>query len=109
MLTIHDLFVTTAGSALCDPDKLHSIVQQISNLKPEIAGCAAEAVRFVSACSGGEGAPYIKEVMSFAQSLKVRREPADGQLDLLAEAKVRSAPLWPMACYKTLMQANCLF
>ena len=45
------------------------------------------------------------EAEAYAKSLKVRKGPEDGQLGILAKAQLRRAPMWPIACVKTLQQA----
>ena len=78
-------------------------------MKPHYREFAREAVDFVNAWGGGEGAPAIKEVHDYAQSLNMQREPADGQIGWLANAKMHEAPQWPTACVKTLVQAQGIF
>ena len=77
----------------------------MTQLKPHIAPCAQEAAEFAAAWSGGDGAPALVEAEAYAKSLKVRREPEDGQLATLAKAQLKRAPRWPIACLKTLLQA----
>ena len=69
-------------------------------MKPHSADCVKEAAMFTSMWPEG-----LKEAEIFAKSLKVRREPEDGQLALLAKAQLRRAPRWPIMCLKALMSA----
>ena len=64
---------------------------------------------FVYKWAGGDDAPCLQEAEAYAKTLNVRREPADGQLGLLATAVVRRAPQWPIACLKAILQAPELF
>ena len=77
-----------------------SVVQEMIAMKPHSADCVKEAAMFTSMWPEG-----LKEAEIFAKSLKVRREPEEGQLALLATAKMKRAPRWPMMCLKTLMAA----
>ena len=76
-----------------------SVAQEMEITKPHFSGCAKEAAAFASAWSGGD----------FAKSLKVRRELEDGQLGLLAGARLTRAPKWPIACLKAVLSAPELF
>ena len=67
--------------------------------------CVKEAAEFAAAWSGGDDSPGLNEAETYAKSLKVRKEPGDGQLGILAIAQLKRAPKWPIACLKTLLQA----
>ena len=69
----------------------------------------APAADFASAWSSGDDSRNLKEVEAFAKSLNVRREPAKGQLSLLAKARVLRAPKWPIACLRALVSAPDVF
>ena len=74
-------------------------------MKPHFAGCCREAADFAAAWSGGDHAPGLNEAEAYAKSLQVRKEPEAGQLGTLANAQLKNAPRWPIACLKTLLQA----
>ena len=87
------------------PASWEQAVKEISALKPRFARCAKEAADFAKAWSGGDTAPGLNEVEAYAKSLAVRKEPEHGQLGILANAQLKRAPRWPIACLKTLLQA----
>ena len=74
-------------------------------MKPHFAGCLKETSDFAASWSGGDESPGLNEAETYAKSLKVRKEPEDGQLAILAKANLKRAPKWPIACLKTLLQA----
>ena len=74
-------------------------------MRPHFAVCAREAAEFAAAWSGGDDPPGLIEVETYAKSLKVRKEPEDGQLSNLAKTQLKGAPKWPIACLNTLLQA----
>ena len=45
---------------------------------------------------GGDDASGVVEVETFANSLKARRVPGDGQLGILAKAQLKRVPRWPI-------------
>ena len=81
------------------------VVNEIEIVKPHFAGCAKESAEFAAAWSGGDDAPGLADAEAYAKSLKVRKEPEDGQLGILAKAQLKRAPMLPIACLKTLSQA----
>ena len=86
-----------------------SVVQEMQVMKPHFADTAKEGAAFASAWSGGDDSSGLVEVENFAKTLKVRREPEDGQLGILARATLARAPAWPLACLKAILQAPELF
>ena len=111
MLSLSQLYVAqkrAAASASLQAEAANpwdAIVAEIEVMKPHFAGQAAEAAAFVEKWSGGDDAPSLVEVETYAKSLKVRREPEFGQLGILAKATLARAPAWPIACLKALLQA----
>ena len=110
MLSLNQLFVSQkrlAGTAAAAsaPSWLQ-VVQEMESMKPHFAGCAKEAADFAASWSGGDESPGLNEAETYAKSTKVRKEPEDGQLGMLAKAQVKRAPKWPIACLKTLLQAS---
>ena len=81
------------------------VVKDTIAMKPHFADCAEEASQFAKEWSGGDGSPALLEVEAYAKQLKERREPEKDQLGMLAGAKLRRAPKWPIACLKTLLSA----
>ena len=73
-------------------------------MKPHFAECAKEAAEFAAAWSGGDDSPGLIEAENYAKGLKARKEPENGQLSILAAARVPDR-MWPIACLKTLSQA----
>ena len=71
-------------------------------MKPNFASCAKEAAEFAAVWSGGDDSPGLNEAEAYAKTFKVRRESEDGKLANLAEANLKRAPKWPIACLKTL-------
>ena len=51
-------------------------------MRPHFAGCAKEAAEFAAAWSGGDDSPGLNEAETYAKTLRVRKEPEDGQLSL---------------------------
>ena len=114
MLDMHRLFIAqdrlnfaTAASApsaesapSAAPPSWEKVAKEMSTTKPHFADCAKEAADFAAAWSGG-----LNEVEAYAKSLAVRKEPEHGQLGILANAQLKRAPRWPIACLKTLLQA----
>ena len=80
-------------------------VREMVLIKPYFQEKASEAAAFCAAWSGGDESPNLVEVEAFAKTLKVRREPEYGQLEMLAKANMKRQPRWPTACYKALLQA----
>ena len=110
MLSLHQLFVAQrrlADTAESAPSAASwdKVVQEMTLMKPHFARCAQESAEFAAAWSGGDDAPALVEAEAYAKSLKVRREPEDGQLGTLAKAQLKRAPRWPIACLQTLLQA----
>ena len=68
---------TSAGSAQTTWEQ---IVEEMANMKPHFASCAKEAAEFAAAWSGDDTAPGLNDAEAYATSLKVRKEPEDGQL-----------------------------
>ena len=75
-------------------------------MKTHFQNCLKEASEFAAAWAGGGG---LDEAEAYGKSLRVRKEPEDGQLGILAKAVLKRAPRWPIACLKTLMQAPDFF
>ena len=117
MLSFHQLFVaqmrlhdTAASAPSAESDTAASaswdqVVKEMTVMKPHFARCAKESAEFAAAWSGGDHAPGLNDAEAYAKSLKVRKEPEDGQLGILAKAQLKRAPRWPIACLKTLLQA----
>ena len=82
-----------------------NVVRDMVTMKPHFADKAKEAAAFCAAWSGGQGSPNLVEVEAYAKTLKLRREPEPGLLEMLANAPLKRAPRWPIACYKALLQA----
>ena len=61
-------------------------------MKPHFAEGAKEAAEFAGAWSGGDESPGLNEAEAYAKSLKVRREPEDGQLGTFAKTQLKRAP-----------------
>ena len=109
MLALNQLFMSqkrlkpdgSASSAASAP--WERVVKDMISMKPQFADCAAEAAKFASAWSGGDGSPALLEVEAYAKQLKTRREPENGQLGFLAGAVMQRAPKWPIACLKALL------
>ena len=74
-------------------------------MKPHLKDFAGEAAEYAAKWSGGDESEWLVEVEAFAKTLKVGREPEDGQLGLLASAQLKRTPRWPTACLKALLQA----
>ena len=70
-------------------------------MKLHFAGCVKESAEFAAAWSGGDDSPGLTEAEAYAKSIKVRKEPEDGQLSILAKAQFKRAPRRPIACLKT--------
>ena len=120
MLMMHQLFVaqkrfsdcTTPAASAPPAESAPSadvswerVVEEMSCMKPHFKQCADEAAAFAKAWSGGNESQGLVEVEAFAKTLKVRREPENGQLGVLAKAQLARAPKWPIACLKALLSA----
>ena len=115
MLSLSQLFVaqklhsgtvaSAPGATAPATSSWEQVVQEMEIMKPHFASCARECAEFAAAWSGGDSAPALVEAEAYAKSLKVRKEPEDGQLGTLAKAQLKRAPRWPIACLKTLLQA----
>ena len=115
MLSLQQLFVAqrrfaeTAASApsaasarSAASTSWEQVVQEMGVMKPHFQQCAKESAEFAAAWSGGGG---LNEAEAYGKSLRIRKEPDDGQLGILAKADLKRAPRWPIACLKTLMQS----
>ena len=117
MLNLSQLFVAQkrlADSAESAPStesapSWERVVQELSAMKPHFAECAKEAAEFAAAWSGGDDSPGLNEAEAYAKGLNARKEPADGQLGILANAQLKRSPRWPIACLNTLLQAPEMF
>ena len=119
MLSLQQLFVAhrrvaeaaaSAPSAESAPPAASAsweqVVQEMAVMKTHFQNCLKEASEFAAAWAGGGG---LDEAEAYGKSLRVRKEPEDGQLGILAKAVLKRAPRWPIACLKTLMQAPDFF
>ena len=97
MLSLHQLFVAhrrLADTAASAPSAASvqsaasaswdKVVQEMTLMKPHFARCAKESAEVAAAWSGGDRAPGLNDAEAYAKSLKVRKEPEDGQCGILA-------------------------
>lgn len=103
MLHLHQLFMaqTTPAASASWEQFLH----QMAAMRPHYASVAKECAEFAAEWSGGDDAPSLNEAEAYVKGLRVRREPEDGQLRVLANAQLKRFPRWAIACLKTLLQA----
>ena len=106
MLSMHQLMTAKQklpGSTAASVKE--KVVKEISTMKPDFEDFAKEAYDFVHKYGGGDDAQSLYEIEIYCKALAERKEPADGQVGLLATAQLRQAPQWPIAMLKALVQA----
>ena len=81
------------------------VVMETITMKPHFAECATETAEFAAAWSGDDKSSALLEVEAYAKQLKRQTEPEQGQLGLLASAKLNRSPKWPVACLKACLSA----
>ena len=103
MFSLHQLFVNqrrladtaaSAPSAASVPASAswNKVVEEMTVMKPHFARCARESAEFAAAWSGGDESQGLTEAEDYAKSIKIRKEPEDGQLGHLAKASVKKHP-----------------
>ena len=108
MISLHQLFVAerniatsteSAESAPPDAKELwNNVKKAMLGMKPHFASSMDAAAKFVGTWCARDDDMHLTRAEVYAKTLRDRREPADSQLDFLADANLKRCQRWFFQC-----------